>query len=234
MRRDAPARAERLTPVRRVRGPAGMVADEERTETPTLDEIRRALTPVGEQGPLGADAAVLVPLYGQGRDLDLLLTRRRKDLSSHPGQISFPGGRREPSDGDLLETALREAREEVGIDADDTTVLGFLTDLRTHRTEPVATYVAHVAGDPPDEPASREEVEEIVVVPLEAFLDPASYESRATGRRRGGYLVHYWHLPQGTVWGLTGRMVARLLVRVLGWSPPGEPRIVEDRDGFRP
>lgn len=211
-----------------------MVAEEETPESPSLDEIREALSPAkgAARGP--ADAAVLVPLYGQGRDLDLLLTRRRKDLSSHPGQISFPGGRREPSDRDLLETALREAGEEVGIAAGDTTVLGFLTDLRTHREEPVATYVAHVAGDPPDEPASRAEVEEIVVVPLEAFLDPASYESRATGRRRGGYLVHYWHLPQGTVWGLTGRMVARLLVRVMGWSPPGEPRIVEDREGFRP
>lgn len=211
-----------------------MVAAAEPPKSPSLDEIREALSPIKGAADGPAEAAVLVPLYGEGRSLDLLLTRRREDLSSHPGQISFPGGRREPSDGDLLETALREAREEVGIDADDTTILGFLTDLRTHRVEPVATYVAHVAGEPPAEPASREEVEEIVVVPLEAFLDPASYESRATGRKRGGVLVHYWDLPQGTVWGLTGRMVARLLVRVLGWSPPGTPRIVEDREGFQP
>lgn len=211
-----------------------MVAAKEPPKSPSPDELREALSPAKGAGQGPADAAVLVPLYGEGRDLDVLLTRRRRDLSSHPGQVSFPGGRREPSDRDLLETALREAREEAGIAAEELSVLGFLTDLRTHRAEPVATYVAHVAGDPPTEPASREEVEEILVVPLAAFLDPASYESRATGRERGGVLVHYWHLPQGTVWGLTGRMVARLLVRVAGWSPPGKPRIVDDREGFRP
>lgn len=211
-----------------------MAPDPEPRETPTLDAIRRALPPAKSRPPGRADAAVLVPLYGEGRDLTLLLTRRRQDLSSHPGQISFPGGRPEPADADLLETALREAREEVGILAADATELGFLTDFRTHRAEPVATYVAHVAGDPPSEPASRQEVDEILAVPWAAFLDASHYESRTLGRRRGGYLVHYWHLPQGTVWGLTGRMIARLLVRVSGWSPPGTPRIVDDVSGFQP
>lgn len=203
-------------------------------KVPSLEEIQKALQPAEEADPAGADAAVLVPLYGKGRDVDVLLTRRREDLSSHPGQVSFPGGRREPDDASLVETALREAREEVGIAPDAASLLGFLTDFATYRKDPVATYVAHVAGDPPREPASRDEVDEVFTVALEAFYDPANYESRAYGSERGGHLVHYWHFPEGTVWGLTGRMVARLLARVSGWSSPGKPRIVDRPEDFRP
>ena len=61
------------------------------------------------------DAAVLVALYLQGGELRAVLTRRRDDLRRHPGEISFPGGRHDPTDADLLATALREAHEEIGL-----------------------------------------------------------------------------------------------------------------------
>lgn len=198
----------------------------------SLDDIRSRLRPAGDVPP--ADAGVLVPLYGEPGSWRLLFTRRREDLASHPGQISFPGGRVEPEDATTLETALREAREEVDIREEDADVLGGLADFETYRGDHLAAYVAAVAGEPPTEPADRGEVAEVFTVPLASFLDPDAYESRVHARDRRGTRVHYWHLPPGTVWGITGRLVAALLVDVAGWEPPGEPRVVDARDGFDP
>lgn len=198
----------------------------------SIESIRQALPPARHVE--GADAGVLVPLYGDPPDLELLLTRRRDDLESHPGQVSFPGGRVEEGDGSLLETALREAREEVGIRREDVDVLGGLVDFETYRGDHLGAYVAAVDGEPPTEAADPAEVEEVFRVSWERLLSPEGYESRVSGRPDRDGRVHYWHLPQGTVWGITGYLVARLLEAASGWSPPDEPQVVDGGGGFEP
>lgn len=198
----------------------------------SLARIREALPPADDVQ--GADAGVLVPLYGDPPELDLLLTRRRDDLESHPGQVSFPGGRVEEGDGSTVETALREAREEVGIRRDDVDVLGGLEDFETYRGDHLAAYVAAVEGSPPTEAADPAEVDEVFHVPWTRFLSSEGYESRVSGRPDRDGRVHYWHLSQGTVWGITGYLVARLLEAVSGWNPPGDPHVVDEAGGWEP
>lgn len=198
----------------------------------SLDAIREALPPPRHVD--GADAGVLVPLFGEPPDLDLLLTRRRDDLESHPGQVSFPGGRVEAGDGDLVETALRETEEEVGIDPADVTVLGGLTSFETYRGDHLGAYVGAVTGDPPRSPADPAEVASVFTAPWSAFLSDEDYESRVSNRPERDYRVHYWHLDEGTVWGITGYLVAVLMEAASGWTPPGEPRVVDEGGGFQP
>ena len=84
--------------------------------------------------PGKTDAAVLIPLYQRGDDLVAVFTERRHDLSKHAGEISFPGGRQDEPDEDLRRTALREAREEIGLPEDAVDLLGALPPVGTFVT----------------------------------------------------------------------------------------------------
>lgn len=204
---------------------------------PSVEDVRRAFaTPEVEPARelLPGASAVIVPVFETKDGSPLLLyTRRASTLRRHAGEVSFPGGRIDASDADPLAAALREAEEEVGLGRDDVVVLGHLTDMVTHYGVLVSAYVGLADGDPPAQPRSREEVEEMIAVPVEQLLDPARYESRAhvemPDRR-----VHYWHLPDAIMWGITGEITSRFLRRVWGWEPPGVPRIIDDVSAFRP
>lgn len=192
----------------------------------------RADEPLRE--PAEGSSAVLVPVYRDGEDGPVLLyTRRASTMRKHAGELSFPGGRIDPADLHPLAAALREAEEEVGLTADIVNVLGHLTDFTTHYGVRVSAYVGLVEGEPPAEARSRDEVEEVLQVPVQWLLDDARYEARAHVEMPDKR-VHYWTLPSGVMWGITGELTARLLRRVWRWEPPTEPRIVDDVSAFRP
>ena len=122
----------------------------------------------------GAPAAVLVPIVARGGAMTVLLTRRTDGLARHAGQVSFPGGRAEAGDAAPVATALREAREEVGIAAASVAVAGRLEERPVgtgYRIVPVVGLLA----DPPPFAADSREVAEIFEVPLPFVLDPANY-----------------------------------------------------------
>ncbi len=159
------------------------------------------------------DAAVLIAITGI-HDPKLVLTERRPDLRYHPGQISFPGGRREP-DEDLLTTALRESEEEVGLPGDVVRILGRLSPLYVPPSRfRVYPFVGFVEGLPPLSPAG-DEVSRIILAEVEQLCDPRtrSTEVRDIGGR--AVEVPYFDLDGDKIWGATAMMIAEL-VEVIG------------------
>lgn len=150
-------------------------------------------------------AAVLVPIVA-GATLSLLLTQRTSHLTSHAGQISFPGGRVEETDVDLVATALREADEEIGLARDRVEVIGTLPKYYTVSNYEVTPVVALV--HPPFELAvDPNEVAEAFEVPLDFILDPANHQRRS--RPWEGRTRHFYAIPYGPrfIWGATAAML---------------------------
>ena len=163
------------------------------------------------------DAAVLAPIVDRDGEDHLLFTRRADHLGEHPGQMSFPGGGAEPEDATILETALREANEEIGLEPGEAEVVGQLDDIRTVTEYAVTPFVAHV----PDREYVRDddEVAEIVVLPVSGLLDPDNYEyERRSHPYYGDIVIHYFHVDGYTVWGATGRILVQLLELTTGFE----------------
>ncbi len=165
------------------------------------------------------DAGVLVLLYPAAEALCLALTRRCDHLAAHAGQISFPGGLREPDDASLVETALREAREELGLDWTALELLGTLTPLEI----PVSSYrihpcIAYAPARPPFRPDPRE-VAELLQVPLDLLLDPAT--AAVEPRTIRGYEVEvpYFLVYGHKVWGATAAALCEFLVLLRAVTP---------------
>lgn len=158
-----------------------------------------------------AAAAVLVPVVERGDRIGLGYTLRPDDMPTHAGQISFPGGRRDPDDTDLTATAIREAGEELGIDAASVEVLGRIDDVPT----PVGFVITPVVGwllDPPDFTVDEREVCEYFEVDLDELADPANFTSRGERQIEGvTYPIPEFRVAGRLIWGATARITQRLL-----------------------
>lgn len=158
-------------------------------------------------------AAVLLPVMRRGDALSLLLTVRAADMRSHGGQIAFPGGAKDAADITPVDTALREAQEEVGIDPAHVEVLGYLDDYPTISNFMVTPVVGLVDAEFTLRPQARE-VAEIFEVPLDVALDPARFERKLI--ERGGaelpILELCWQAYR--IWGATAGMLWDLVERV--------------------
>lgn len=154
-------------------------------------------------------AAVLVPLVERSAGWHIILTRRNENLRDHAGQISFPGGRIEESDGTVEAAALREAHEEVGLAPERVDVLGRLGRYYTGTGFLVYPVVGRVRL-PVTLRAEPGEVAEIFEVPLSFFLDPRNHRSHVieSGGRRHDVLA----MPYGDyyIWGATAGMLRNL------------------------
>jgi 8-oxo-dGTP pyrophosphatase MutT (NUDIX family) len=156
-------------------------------------------------------AAVLVPLVERAQGVTVLLTRRTEHLSSHAGQISFPGGRSEELDSSPIETALRETEEEIGLHRRHVEIIGVLpehTTISAYRVTPVVALV-----EPPfDLSADPNEVAEVFEVPLAYLMDGLHHQRRSLelphmAGRRNFYAMPY---EQYFIWGATAAMLRNL------------------------
>ncbi len=155
-------------------------------------------------------AAVLIPIVRIGDKDTLLFTRRTDRVETHKGQISFPGGVIDQTDTDVVDTALREAEEEIGISRDAVSVLGVLDDLETPTGFVITPVVGLIEKLPPLTP-NTEEVEEIFQVGMEVFLDEAAVKTEV--RPVGGIDRTIWYYTTGshTIWGATAAIIRSLL-----------------------
>jgi 8-oxo-dGTP pyrophosphatase MutT (NUDIX family) len=153
------------------------------------------------------EAAVLVPMHGWPDNPGLVFTERRSDLKRHAGEISFPGGRRDEGE-ELLDTALREAEEEIGLSRDNVEVVGALPPIGTF----VTNYKVHPFVGLIDEGMRFEpnptEVESVMVASLDDLQ--AAYEKRRLVRRGVPIKTDTYLIADKMIWGATARILADL------------------------
>jgi 8-oxo-dGTP pyrophosphatase MutT (NUDIX family) len=175
-----------------------------------IDEIADLLPDHGRQL---RRAAVLVGLVPRPTGVQVLLTRRTESLRHHAGQISFPGGRIERIDPDPAAAALREAGEEIALDAVQAQPLGYLDPLATVTGFHVFPLVAAIAAEfqPRRDPS---EVDEVFEVPLEFLLDATQVRHREVDFRGGRRKLVEFQFGQYRIWGATAAMLVNLRERL--------------------
>jgi 8-oxo-dGTP pyrophosphatase MutT (NUDIX family) len=156
------------------------------------------------------EAAVLIPIFFKNNSAHLLFTKRTDKVEHHKGQISFPGGVRDAEDKDLLHTALRETEEEMGIQADDITILGKTDTFLTNTNYLVTPYVGFFTY-PYTYQINYDEISKVIEVPLAHLLVPEIFETRIM--KRGGFTwrVHFYQYHEESIWGVTGFLLSNFL-----------------------
>lgn len=157
-----------------------------------------------------APAAVLVPLLQKDSRVNLLFTKRTDTVAYHKGQISFPGGMRDPGDASLLDTALRESREEVGLEVAPEDILGVLDDTPTIASNFVITPYVAFLDRPVDLNVNHAEVREVLQVPLDVLLHSSPREEIQSHDGQP-LTVYYYQYGEEVIWGATGRVVKHFL-----------------------
>ncbi|MFY0693022.1 MAG: CoA pyrophosphatase [Paracoccaceae bacterium] len=165
------------------------------------------------EGRVLRDAAVLIPIYETHGGLRLILTKRSSALKHHPGQVAFPGGKRDSADASLADAALREAHEEIGLPRYTATMLGQLASHETVTGFQVTPFIAHIT-EPFTPVPELGEVAEVFSVPLDHVLQPSNFAIQ--GRRWRGETRYYYTVPYGPyfIWGATARMLRSLADQV--------------------
>lgn len=163
------------------------------------ERILQALRPAG----------VLIPVFERPGQLSVLLTRRSAELNHHAAQVSFPGGRMEDGDRDVVHAALRETHEEVGIPAEAISVIGYLDPMPTVTGYAVTPVIGVVSADAPLQ-IDRTEVEYTFEVPLPFLLDRNN--QRAAEHEYQGRTIPTveFHYESERIWGATAHMLVEL------------------------
>ena len=155
------------------------------------------------------EASVLIPILTFKKDLEILLTKRSNNLKNHPGQIAFPGGKKDQSDSSPIETALRETQEEVGLNPKNVEIIASLPSHKTATGFVIKPYLGLI-NQPFSETLRQGEVDEIFTVPYEYILNEKNFSIQT--RKWNGSQRSYYVVPYGPyyVWGATARILLNL------------------------
>ena len=155
------------------------------------------------------EASVLIPILTFKKDLEILLTKRSNNLKNHPGQIAFPGGKKDQIDSSPIETALRETQEEVGLNPKNVEIIASLPSHKTATGFVIKPYLGLI-NQPFSETLRQGEVDEIFTVPYEYILNEKNFSIQT--RKWNGSQRSYYVVPYGPyyVWGATARILLNL------------------------
>ena len=155
------------------------------------------------------EASVLIPILTFKKDLEILLTKRSNSLKNHPGQIAFPGGKKDQIDSSPIETALRETQEEVGLNPKNVEIIASLPSHKTATGFVIKPYLGLI-NQPFSETLGQGEVDEIFTVPYEYILNEKNFSIQT--RKWNGSQRSYYVVPYGPyyVWGATARILLNL------------------------
>ena len=188
-----------------------------------LDQLRAVLerrAPREFSSPAGRSAGVLVPLFLRDGEIHVVLTRKTDHLRRHSGEVSFPGGGREPQDATLQHTALREAFEETAIHPPDVDVLGALDDMPTASGAYVMRPYVGVIPYPYELVPEPFEVARILTPPLARFADRGRMRVDEWEHEGVRYPVYFFEEVDGElVWGATARVLFGLVELIEGRDP---------------
>lgn len=159
------------------------------------------------------DAAVLIPVVDRGPEASVILTKRAESLTSHSGQVAFPGGRVDPSDSSPEAAALREAMEEIGLDAGHIEVVGRMPDYLSasgYRISPVLSIVRPGF----DLTINPHEVDAAFEVPLRFLMDPVNHAQNSAIYQDRAWM--FYDMPYGgqRIWGVTAGIIRTLYERL--------------------
>lgn len=170
---------------------------------------------------LGASpSAVLIPIYEDGGELHVVLTRRARSLRTHKGEVSFPGGRADPGET-MLQAALREANEEVFLDPGLVEPLGELDHLTTITRRAYIVPVVGLLAERPELGMNPAEVDAVLHVPLSELMSPDVFREEQWGDGEFARPVYFFELEGDTVWGATAALLRQLLALITGTDPGG-------------
>ena len=178
-----------------------------------IEDIKYKLNLLNSEKPSGRpQASVLIAILNFGKYIEspeLIYTQRSSHLSTHSGEVSFPGGKADEIDLNLFGTALRESNEEISLNSKDVTELGKLNYLNSRHKIEVNPFIATV--DRPQVLTPNEEIQEIFTVPLDFLLDPANIQREVIERQGGVWQVPSWNIKNQKIWGLTAMITVNFL-----------------------
>jgi 8-oxo-dGTP pyrophosphatase MutT (NUDIX family) len=161
------------------------------------------------------DAAVLVPIYVERDELHSVFTKRREDLRRHAGEVSFPGGRHEEGEPNLVATALREAQEEIGLPSEGVEIVGALPPTPTIATGYAIYPFVGVIEPGLQWTLSPREVAEVIELSLRQVRE--GYKRQRLIRRGIPILTDTYLVGEHVIWGATARILSDLFDRIGQW-----------------
>jgi 8-oxo-dGTP pyrophosphatase MutT (NUDIX family) len=162
-------------------------------------------------------AAVLVPITERNDHPHIVFTKKSAAVPHHKGQFSFPGGVVEERDASRVQTALREAWEEIRLPATAVEILGLLDDTETRATPFIITPVVGVVSERVDFVPDGREIERVLEVPLATLADPAIFHTEVWTRNGEPHAVHFYQVSaDDVVWGATARILKQFLELLAG------------------
>lgn len=163
-------------------------------------------------------ASIIIPLVESNGELFIMLTQRSDSLTSHAGQVAFPGGKQDSNDANSLETALRETNEEIGLPKAKVEILGTLDQILSLHYYLVTPFVAVIPDNFIPIP-NRDEIQIVFRVPLTFFMNTRNHWAEEIETPFAKVFVHHFEFEGYDIWGLTAKLILRLLEIGLGHLP---------------